>query len=312
VSFPEADFQVLDPSLGEPELVAAQGGILSKVRNVTRALDKGVDFAQSVGGAVEGFALDAPAASINPLPVVRRGFPIMAALDKVEFSEFLGEHPSEQYVASVAEFGVGVDEQLLSGLRYRMSYSQSFRWTFEATPNVMLFEGYMTPCPAVLGAGLTGVFQPTLMEYATLPFTFWRGSLRVMIEFVGTAFHSGRLAFITRYGKNPGFAPDLAASLSQYAQILDMTGSNPVFNLELPWRSDREMLLVPHNRIAGVNFQDVAEGVWQLVVVNPLQYNETVSPYVDVNIYLGVGDDFDTDFAGNGLSVNLQFENSYL
>jgi len=312
VKFPRADFQVLDPQLGldpDDEKVDSQGGVLGKVRNVTRALDKGVDFAQSVGGAVEGFALDAPAFAENPLPITRRGFPILAAVEKLEFSEFLGERPSEQRVAVGPEFGLGIDEQMLTTLRQRLTFSQTFRWTFENAPNDLVCEGVMTPCPGVLFAG--AAYQPTLMEYATLPFTYWRGSLRVLVEFVGTSFHSGRLAFVTRYGKQPGGATTLVDSMSQYASVLDMTGSNPTFELDIPWRSDREMCLVPHSRITGLNFHEVAIGVWQLVVLNQLQFVETVAPYVDVNVYLSVGDDFITDFAGNGLSNNLQFENSY-
>jgi hypothetical protein len=313
VKFPRADFQVLDPQLGldpDDEKVESQGGVLGKVRNVTRALDKGVDFAQSVSGAVEGFALDAPSIAVDPIPIVRRGFPVLAAVEKVEFSEFLGERPSEQRLAVGPEFGLGVDEQMLTALRKRLSFSQTFRWTFEDAPNALLLEGIITPCPGVLLA--SAAFQPTLMEYACLPFSYWRGSLKFLIEFVGTSFHSGRLAFITRLGKQPGGAVSLVDSMSQYASILDMTGSNPTFELEIPWRSDREMCSIPHSRLSGLNFFDIATGVWQLVVLNQLQYNEAVAPYVDVNVYLSVGDDFITDFAGNGLSNNLQFENSYV
>jgi hypothetical protein len=290
--------------------VESQGGVLGKMRNVTRAMDKGVDFGQAVQGAVLGFDLDAPTDAANPLPIVKRGFPVLATLDKVEFSEFLAEHPSEQRVAIDSEFGLGIDELSVFGLRSRFTYFHTVRWTSDAVPNDVLFTGYMCPLQTLLDT--SGSFQPTLLDYTVLPFLNWRGGMIFRIEFIGTSFQSGRLGFVTRYGRDPGFGPDLVTTMSQYARVMDMTGGNPVFDMLIPWRADREMLSVPRDRLSGVTFSDVAQGIWQLVVINGLQYNEAVAPYVDVNIYIAAAPDFQTDFAGSGAALSVQFENSYI
>jgi hypothetical protein len=327
VSFPRADFQVLDPFLGEAALnsehsgaaglkarvdvVEAEGGVLGKARNVTRALDKGVDFGQAVAGAIMGFDVDAPGDAINPLPIVRRGFPILATLDKVEFSEYLAEHPSEQRIAITSEFGLGLDELSIFALRSRMTYFRTIRWTATSAPGDVLFTGYMCPGQSLLDSG-GSAFQPTLLDYTCFPFYKWRGSLKYRVEFIGTSFQSGRLAFVTRYGREPGAPVDLVTSMSQYARVLDMTGGNPIFDEEVAWQSDREMLVIPTDRLSGTEFSEVSMGIWQLVVVNALQYNEAVAPYVDVNIYVCAGEDFQTDFEGSGAAQSFQFENSYI
>jgi hypothetical protein len=299
-SFPDSHFETLDPAsaLVLPERsfpvpavqVFPQGGVqsaMAQMKNVTAAVRQTVDIADRVRDAAAGATFDRPNIGVSPMPVIRKPAPDMATLDNVTYAQELGVG-GPTVMIDARHFGDMPDSTQLYTLAKMMSYFGTARWDVAAPEGTVLAQDYICPAPKILTA--VGEYQPSLLEYISLPHSFWAGGLKIRVEVVSTAgFQTGRLALVARYQKDLGPVP-LDQALAQYAVIIDVGGSGTVVDVDLPWRSVSDRLRVPSRR--GLPLPEYVTGVWQLVVVTPLATSENIAGTVEVNLYLGAGEDF--------------------
>jgi len=193
--------------------------------------------------------------------------------------------PSRGDILTHEDIATPDEEMQLSYLLGKSTFYESFEWKDSNTVGTVLYEEVICIAPAIMASTIDVAFQPTLMEYTALPFVYWRGDLVVKLEIVGTQFHTGKLALVTRYGGAFGFQ-SLPAELSQYAHVIDVAGNNMEFEFVIPWRFDREMARVP--QVPGYALLlDNTLGVWHIIVLNPLQFGGVASS-VQVNVYLSM------------------------
>jgi hypothetical protein len=332
VSFPKADFQIMRPAAlpREPQReeekgytivhrprfrnggrVYVEGGVMSVASGVMDVVGESVDFVRGVvkQGAILANKLDYPNVAINPAPMQNLGaFDIALGTNQAFGGRVLDITPRRGDIMTYADVQTPCDEMLFSCLLEKPTYWESFEWTAGDAVGQQLYEDFITISPGATSTLINVSFQPTLMEFVALPFNFWKGDLVVKIEVIGTQFHSGKLAFVTRYGDYALGVVTVFEALSQYAHIIDVAGGNMEFEFVIPWRSDREMLRVSHH--AGLTpLSDYVAGVWQIVVVNPLQYNG-VSDAVQVNVYLSMRQG-KLEFPGNSIS-RIRVDDPYL
>jgi hypothetical protein len=316
VSYPAefSEFSVLDP---ERELVnrfdpdsfvpvEPHGGFFSRVANITYVAKRTIDCIDAAADTLSYLPFDKPNIAMDPVPVQQRGFPNVAQLAGTQFSSFLGDFPDMLRRPTSEDFGTTNPEMSLDFLASHPTWLTTIRVEESRVEGDVIFEMPICPCPGVLASAVSVPFQPTLLEYRTLPFQFWRGTLRLLINPVGSQFHSIRLGVITRYGRLPGTAP-LADAMSQYATIIDVM--NKPYEVIIPWRSPVEMMRVPHKRAADEAFFEYALGTVQIVLIQELQRVDIAAPYIFLNIFLSATE-FSTDFAGNSLNA-LQIEHAY-
>jgi hypothetical protein len=195
-----------------------------------------------------------------------------------------------------SELGTTIDEMSFQHLRKdTKSYMTTVEWSAQQLEGEVLYTGELTPCPGVLEATQGLTFQPTLLEYTVLPFTLWRGSLKLMVQIIGSKVHTGRLAICTHYGRTSDSIP-FSQAMAQYAHIFNFSAEENTFEVEFPWRAQQQMLRVPSG--AYPDLTDFSMGEFSIRVLNPLQTMESVAQSVSLNLYWSAGDDFETDFLG--------------
>jgi len=308
-SFPESDFQVLRPFGAADEddvVVQPEGGAVSALnllRTVDYRVSAGPRFARvSLAGSADalfapGPVLDRPNYGANPLQFVRKALPDIATLSNVDQMTVLDAYPDQQTHYDPREFGTALDEMDLKYLWTKFTFLNRVGWADTDVPGTILYTGTLTPCPASLDVAVGDSFTPTLVEFSTLPFRLWRGSLRLQITFVASRIITGRVAVCTHYGGD-GLGADLNEAMSQYAHIIDLAADNMTHVVEFPWRSAREMLYVPTAGVANEG-ESHSMGSFTIRVVNPLKSMESASSIVEFNLFWSAGDDYCVSFLGS-------------
>jgi RNA polymerase-binding transcription factor DksA len=306
-SFPSSDFQVIDPTAGSKREVFSQGAVSTKVSNVTNNIDgvydSTIDFANKTNDNMEGGSqktdvsgLDKPNMGVNAMQVVRLKYPNLANACNIDQNQVLSLYADRQSLFLQKEIGTDVDEMSFEHLRSTRSFLETVTWSNSDPDGTMLYSNEMTPCPGVIRARANSVYQPTLLEYVTLPFSLWKGSLKIMIQIVGSKVHTGRIAICTHYARTAKSVP-FEQAMSQYAHIFDFSAETNTHEVTLDWRSAYEMLRVPNG-----GYDDLTPfsmGEWSLRVINPLQTMDSVSSSVEINVFMSAGDDFVADFVGS-------------
>jgi len=314
-SFKNSHFSVLKSSASlalraRPAVsVTAQGVMMSiprKAANITRVIANTVDHVSDAVGAIAAESLDRPNIATSPPRVVNVGSTDTVTLQNIEQAYFLGECAVDRVVAKPPDFGGSPMDTNLGSLCRRSSYLVTTGWAASSPPGTLLYQGILNPCPGILmSAPDTPAFQPNLLEWASIPFSFWSGSLTYRVQIVCTGVHSGRLAFVTQYGQLPTGTVSLDDALGQYSTILDLTAKSNNFEINVPYRALSERLGIPNTGLSSTTFAQQCMGSWSLVVLNPLRYNEAVASFVSINIYSGGGPNFSLEFLGYNNANNV-------
>jgi len=308
--FENASFQVINPLFNSSffSTVVAQGGIQSSVKNYnfTNAAISGTVDAKSgnddfKGGSTDITAADKPNWAINPIPMQPRPFPTVANACNVEFAEVLELDPAA--MARTRETGFGEDEMNLRDLHTRFSYYGTFQ---VANTNILgdaVFVADLCPCDEVISLAVGTKFTPSLLTYSTLPFSYWRGSLRYKFVAVSSSSHSLRLQICSHVGFSAS-GLSVNQAFGQYTCVFDVTGISEVI-VEFPWRSPTDW-----KKVLNGSFPDLTNysmGQFSVRILNQLQAPEVVATAIDVLVYIAGGSDYETAFLGNNAVDFLPF-----
>jgi len=311
VSFPDAKFKVIDPVLSNTisanfdsrGLIKVQGGVASKVTNINvDHVSGGMVDVSSMADAMESKqkgsvgGLDRPNIGVNYTPLRQMKYPDLANGKNIDYCNVLKLDPGGCAELHPREVATTVDENDMKYLTTKWTWDSTVEIANNTPVGSILAYGPLT-CAPKLRAALGGdVIQPSLMEYCSIPWALWRGSLKYKFEFIVSKIHVMRVAFVTHYGGTHNES-NLANSFGQYAQVFDISAEQNTFEVEVPYRAPTAWLDVPHG---SGPLSDQTMGEWSLRIVNPLVVTETVAQSIDMNIYLCSGDDFELKFYGGG------------
>jgi len=91
-------------------------------------------------------------------------------------------------------------------------------------------------------------------------------------------------------------------SMGQYTTIFQVAQGMSRIRVVFPWRSASNWKLVPNGSYSDPSSYTM--GQFSVRLLSALQYNETVSSSVDVNVYMSGGPTFETAFLGvNAIDV---------
>lgn len=182
------------------------------------------------------------------------------------------------------------DELSIAGLAARESYLTTFTWATAKVagdllwntrvgPNLCRFAGteYFLPAPA----------------FASYPFEYWRGKMRLRFQIVASGYHRGRLRLVW----DPQYAASLESNV-QYTRVVDISDDRDI-TVEVDWGQANHFL--PTSTItAGPNqFGATAfgsananyNGVLGVYVFNDLATpNSTVNNDIQVNVFVSFDD----------------------
>lgn len=138
---------------------------------------------------------------------------------------------------------------------------------------------------------LTDYHQPTYLLYVSSAFTYWRGGIRIDLEFVATRFHSGKLLI--------AFVPNVAPSAPTFAQV---SQNNPCISVDLQQTSSASFVVpyvsaTPYKVMTpegNPQFDDECTlGTVYIFVQNSLACASNVSGTIDINLYARGAEDFE-------------------
>jgi hypothetical protein len=303
-SFKNSEFAVLNPK------TVAQGGIQSKVTNynIQHVVDSAIDVSSTsedsfAGGATDlktNARMDKPNLGLTPMPMIARLVPNLANNVDIEYAQNLDLPAASVPPVPVPVTGLAEDEMSLVRMFRMPGYINTFSVLAANIPNDVLFTGDLCPGSEFFTLGAGGVVDLSLLSYATLPFSYWSGSIVVDLEVIATAFHICKLAICSHYGYEAS-GLTVEESMGQYTTIFDVRGYSTI-RVTFPWRSATPWKLVCNGSYADAS--PFLMGQFSVRLLSPLQYNETIASNISVNVYMSGGSDFKTAFVGcNAIDV---------
>jgi hypothetical protein len=297
-----------DFGLGMPVMEPQMGINVSTQRsNITSSGDATIDYgdsSQKADAAISG-TLDMPNVGVTPLNVVDKAFPEVANVRGIRQASALQLRADRRDEAKANLFAAGDEMQLLY-LRKKASYLATIRWDVNNVSGDTLYVGDLVPNPAEYNSDSDQILNPTLFEYTTYPFEFWRGGLMLGMKIIGSKIHSGRIVVDTSYASAANPLQDLPSATSQYAHYIDYSADNAEHVVLFPWRANREWLRRAKTGDTVGFDRDYSMGQFSIRVVNQLRDMESVSDTVQIILFWSAADDFETsfvsDYALTGLS----------
>lgn len=281
----------------------SQGSIADAAKTVSSiplldAVAPEVSFgAKAVGAVAAQFGLSKPVADPNISRITFTPFGQPQHVDATSNAFKLGV--SETTGTRVAPLGLTEeDEMSILSLVTKRTYLGSLRWSteqangaelgwFPVNPNVHKWEDLY--------------YYPSLLQYVSSMFRYWRGSIRFTFVVVATQFHSGRLRFV--YDLDSQSRPTQENVNYNFSQIVDIRGPM-TFTIECPFFATTPYRLVPNKKdptlASGwfVTDEDVyankfRDNALYVFVENALRVNENAAQSIHLEVFVSGGEDYE-------------------
>lgn len=195
------------------------------------------------------------------------------------------------------------DEMSWNFLRSISTLTNTLTWNVTDTINTTLGASYPL-CPALTNSPLAPMWEAgTIMHtklatyavgapflYLAQKFGFYRGSICLVLKFIKTQYHTGRLSIT--WTPTPTVGTAVTNTNAQYAlrEIVDISTTNEVC-LMLPWMNEWNYLPITSNF-----------GTLDIKVLNVLRAPETAYQHVDIQMFFSGGPDFEVAVPCSGLT----------
>lgn len=313
-------FEVVDPEFKVPVISGPATPTRLRMQmfaGVGKSLDKVLEKAipSEITGdpidAIMGLAgLDAPSVAENPKVCLIRNEQYLTYGEGVQNFQRLQLYQSALTLCDEEHFSTKDDEMSIDFLlksRRGLSRLQVLNWTTSNTPGTVLATFPVGPLMANnLAQQAAGTrLNPTMLDYISSKFTAWMGGIKFVFDGVLSAFHTGRIGVSFYPGLEVGDAPVAGADFvskatSGYWTSLDAKDGVLHGELIAPFLSPTPWKPVYNGSQNGEFATACSSGTLQVWVYTPLKANDTISPSVDINIFVQAADDFQLNIlAGN-------------
>lgn len=191
----------------------------------------------------------------------------------------------------------GTDEMAIRSISTRETYLTTFAWNVDTPPDNLLFNARVTPALYATISGTPNEYHLSSMCFVTLPFRYWRGSIKYRFQVVASGFHKGRL----RVAYDPSNFATVGEYNVNYSRIVDISTEKD-FTITVGWGNKRPFLQhrspgdtqLPFSQAILPADSGFDNGILAVYVANSLtEPNETVGSDVQVNVYVSTSDDFE-------------------
>lgn len=256
--------------------------------------------------------MDKPARPLNGVPVFKQGFQQLAATVGSEHVRRLDLNPSLLNESKAEMFSTMTDEMALRELLSRPTFGGRFSWSTSDTKGTMLNSRFIGPMSyyftgtseSQVTMDSTIPLYPPLFDYLCAFFTYWRGSIKLRLDFVASQMHTGRVLLAAHYGTLPETDTTLRDGTSQYGVEIDLANDEHTFEFEFPQNVVTPWMRVSRGpRDAAVEyaanwFMQYFYGSWSLQVINELVTPDNVAPAIDIIWSVAGGKNFDVYYPG--------------
>lgn len=215
------------------------------------------------------------------------------ATSLVTLSQHAGtESPIDSLVSS--------DELSFSSISSREGWLTRILWNNGAPANLAVIPVLPTTLPTTVTIGTTptaNAFLYTPTGYISLPFSYWRGTMRFRIEVRCNKFCTGtiRVRYLPRAYTSPAFNIKASDVLSK---SLDITTGTEM-TIDCPFSANRPWLRVNHT-IVNDTGSDYSNG---MIVIDYIEGLKSSTVPVEVNVYMSC-----PDLELSGLMGNTNFD----
>jgi hypothetical protein len=217
----------------------------------------------------------------------------LACVDKHEPIHRLSADSRQELTIDPSVIGASLPDELsVPYIAGKESYLYTFPWNISDVATTHLFSARVTP---IQFRTIAPNYYVTAPCFATLPFKWWRGTLKYRFQIVCSEYHKGRLLFL--------YDPNYIASIETnvvYSRIVDLENDRD-FTIDVAW-SQPKAFLPTQGLSATVNFSTgpyatvstTANGVLGIYVLNELNSpNSTVNNDISINVFVSACDDFE-------------------
>lgn len=253
-----------------------------------------------------GFSKPADLDSKLVVPMAKHQYATTVGEDKVSK---LTVDPKQELSVDPAISGVSSkDEMVIAEIAQKEAWIASFNWSTSDSTDQLLWNAYVDPGLAQRDS--LGAFHIPPCAFATLPFKYWKGTMRFRFQIVCSAFHRGRIRIVF----DPSGTPPVNAGVSTaqfntaYQAVIDI-GETQDFVFEAGWGQERPYAttLIPNYSAAQIP-DDIGMSPDNALVPPSGRGNGTIAVYVvndlttpdadeaqsiGINVFLSAGPDFE-------------------
>lgn len=271
--------------------VADAAGMLSSIPMIGPYAKATSTIANAMGSMAKFFGFSRPIQIENSISVRPDLISSLALTDKEDACAKLTLDSKQELSVDPRIFGIqAADELVLSHIAQIPSYITTFTWPISGVTNNILWNTYVTPkCVRTVTSRL---YIPAC-TFASLPFKYWRGTMRYRFQIVASAFHKGRLRFVY----DPGFVSGLESNVS-ITRIVDLANERD-FTIDISWGNENHYL--QHSSVDQTNFNTAAiavanrefsNGVLGVYILNGLTApSSLVNNDISINVFVSMCDD---------------------
>lgn len=193
----------------------------------------------------------------------------------------------------------GEDEMTILSIATRESYLTQFDWAVGTNQETLLWNAVVDPC---LHRIQSSELHFPASAFATLPFDYWRGTMKFRFQVVCSKYHKGRLKVVYDPNNTPLGGAEYNTAYTTVVDIADTTD----FTISCGWgqpTSYRQHIGLPTTEAAmfattaltyTANTLDYGNGTIAVYVVNELTVpDSTINNDISINVFISMGDDFE-------------------
>lgn len=259
----------------------------------------------SVGRVAKHFGYSRPVLLENRSPMIPYFNTPLANTDRGDNSTKLTVDSKQELSIDPTIFGIETDDELvITKMASIESYLTTFPWPVSFASGALLFNTRVRP---MLHQTVSNKFYLPACAFASLPFQYWRGSIKYRFQIVASAYHKGRIKITFDPLALANAETNIVAS-----RVVDLSTERD-FTMVIGWANRSAFLptIAPENpqlgfsTAASLAYNPTSNGVLTVTVLNSLTTpNDDVNNDIAINVFISMTDD--ADFA---VPVTTNFEN---
>lgn len=279
--------------------IAAAAGKLKSIPAIApyaRATEIGARAAAKVASA---FGYSKPKSTGEICAYTPRYFGNMSAVQGIDTCMSLTADPKQELTIDPRTMGLPpIDELNLNYITSKESYIGYFEWASSDNYNNQLTKLIVSPIQLkkfAIGT-LSDALTLSAMSFGSLPFEYWRGSIKFRFQVVCSRFHRGKLRIV--YDPLDAVTTGSADDNMVYHKVIDITSEQDA-EIEVGWGSNRPWL-----KVEGPDVNDAMDrladfdpvyhnGTLRVFVLNELRTVDSTVDIIRINVFASAGDDFE-------------------
>lgn len=258
-------------------------------------------LAGHVGSLARFFGFSRPIVAEQPSTTLQRRYPNLVNTNVHDTAIKLSLDIKQENTVDSRVLGLaGEDELTIASIAQRPSFIDSFLWPVTASTDSLLWTTYVNPAMWKRGNfpivdPVNSAFFPTAICFASLPFHYWRGTIKFRFMIIGTAYHKGRL--MIRHDPRLFVSDEFNTNSTLIVDIEETKD----FTIDVGWTHSLPFLEFPdinttpvQNGTTRLPGNAWSNGILEVAVLNSITSpNSVVNNDMTVLVYVSAGEDYE-------------------